>query len=309
MTASAYGRLTPRMAWQLAAPHTWPAAILPVLVAAAAAAVTSFSISATMVCVLLVICVLMQSAVNTFNDYYDYVKGADSADDNVDPTDAVLVYNNVNPRAALALAVGFLAAAFLVGAYVIWIAGWIPLAIGAVGAVVVVLYSAGRTPLSYLPVGELVSGFVMGGLIPFACYQALTGTFDLRALLWAVPTVLGVGLIMFTNNTCDMEKDVEAGRRTLSVLLGRERARRLYHAVLLAWIAAIVALVAVFFTGGLVVVPFMLLAAWPLVGALLKNPLAPPARVGAMAQVCSVNVALGAFYAAAILASGTVLAV
>ena len=55
---------------------------------------------------------------------------------------------------------------------------------------------------------------------------------------------IGVGLIMFTNNTCDVEKDVEAGRRTLSVLLGRERARRLYHAVLLAWIAAIVALVA-----------------------------------------------------------------
>lgn len=309
MTASAYGRLTPRMAWQLAAPHTWPAAILPVLVAAAAAAVTSFSISATMVCVLLVICVLMQSAVNTFNDYYDYVKGADSADDNVDPTDAVLVYNNVDPRAALALAVGFLAAAFLLGAYVIWAAGWIPLAIGAVGAVVVVLYSAGRTPISYLPIGELVSGLVMGGLIPLACYQALTGSFDLRALLWAVPTVLGVSLIMFTNNTCDVEKDVQAGRRTLSVLLGRERARRLYHAVLLAWIAAIVALVAVFFTGGLVVVPFMLLAAWPLVGALLKNPLAPPARVGAMAQVCSVNVALGAFYAAAIFASGVVLAV
>ena len=303
------GRLTARMAMQLAAPHTWPAAILPVLVSVAAAAVTKPPVSVTMACVLLVICVLMQSAVNTFNDYYDYVKGADSADDNVDPTDAVLVYNNVDPRAALALAVGFLAAAFLLGAYVIWAAGWIPLAIGAVGAVVVVLYSAGRTPISYLPIGELVSGLVMGGLIPLACYQALTGSFDLRALLWAVPTVLGVGLIMFTNNTCDVEKDVQAGRRTLSVLLGRERARRLYHAVLLAWIAAIVALVAVFFTGGLVVVPFMLLAACPLVGALLKNPLAPPARVGAMAQVCSVNVALGAFYAAAIFASGVVLAV
>ena len=280
-----------------------------VRLAVAAAAAATGGVSVTMACALLAICVLMQSAVNTFNDYYDYVKGADSADDNVDPTDAVLVYNNVDPRAALALAVGFLAAAFLLGAYVIWAAGWIPLAIGAVGAVVVVLYSAGRTPISYLPIGELVSGLVMGGLIPLACYQALTGSFDLRALLWAVPTVLGVGLIMFTNNTCDVEKDVQAGRRTLSVLLGRERARRLYHAVLLAWIAAIVALVAVFFTGGLVVVPFMLLAAWPLVGALLKNPLAPPARVGAMAQVCSVNVALGAFYAAAIFASGVVLAV
>ena len=101
MTASAYGRLTPRMAWQLAAPHTWPAAILPVLVAAAAAAVTSFSISATMVCVLLVICVLMQSAVNTFNDYYDYVKGADSADDNVDP----LVFKLFGKRRAQLFAV------------------------------------------------------------------------------------------------------------------------------------------------------------------------------------------------------------
>ncbi len=302
----AYGRLTARMAWQLAAPHTWPAAILPVLVAAACAA-ANHAISAAMTCVLLVICVLMQSSVNTFNDYYDYVKGSDSADDNVDPADAVLVYNNVNPRAALALAVGFLIAAFALGAYVVWVAGWIPLAIGVVGAVIVVLYSAGRTPISYLPIGELVSGIVMGGLIPLACYQALTGTFDMRALLWAVPTVLGVGLIMFTNNACDIEKDVEAGRRTLAVLLGRERARHLYHGVVYAWIGAIVVLVAVFFTNGLVVAPFMLLASYPLLKALLANPLAPESRIGAMAQICGVNVALGAFYAAAILAGGVAL--
>ena len=49
------------------------------------------------------------------------MKGADSADDNVDPTDAVLVYNNVNPaRGAARWALGSLAAAFLLGAYVIW---------------------------------------------------------------------------------------------------------------------------------------------------------------------------------------------
>lgn len=303
-TKSAYGRFTLRMAVQLAAPHTWPAAILPVLVATAAAAATTGAVSAVMACVLLVICVLMQASVNTFNDYYDYVKGADSADDNVDPTDAVLVYNNVNPRAALGLAVGFLVAAFGLGVYVIWQAGWIPLALGVVGAIIVVLYSAGKTPISYLPIGELVSGFVMGGLIPLACYQALTGAFDLRALLWAVPTVLGVGLIMFTNNTCDIEKDVESGRRTLSVLLGRDRARKLYHGVVAAWMTSIVALVALFFTSGVIVVPFMLLASYPLVKALIANPLAPASRIGAMAQVCSLNIALGAFYAAALFASG-----
>ncbi len=301
------GHLTVRMCVQLAAPHTWPASIFPVLVAVACVAATTGGVSLVMAGVLLVICVLMQSAVNTFNDYYDYVKGADSAEDNVDPTDAVLVYNNVNPRSALALAIGFLVVAFALGSYVIWHAGWIPLAIAVVGALAVVLYSAGETPISYLPIGELVSGLVMGGLIPLACYQALTGTFDLRALLWAVPTIIGVGLIMMTNNTCDIEKDQEAGRRTLPALLGRERARKLYHALVYLWIAAIAVLVGVFFTNGLLVVVFMLLGCIPLLNALLKNPLAPSARIGAMAQICSVNVALGAFYAAAIFASAMTL--
>ncbi len=296
-------RLSPRMALQLAAPHTWPAAILPVLVALSAAGAETGTVSALMACVLLAICVLMQSAANTFNDYYDYVKGTDSVTDNVDPTDAVLVYNDVNPRSALMLAIGFVIAAFACGIYVICVAGWIPLAIGIVGAASVILYSAGKTPFSYLPIGEIVSGFVMGGLIPLACYQALSGGFDIRALLWSLPTIIGVALIMLTNNTCDREKDLDAKRRTLPVLLGRARARTLYHGCVYLWIIAIVAIVAVFFTRGLIVVPFMLLASYPLVAALLKNPLTPSTRRGAMAQICGVNVALGAFYAAAIFAS------
>ena len=299
-----YGRFTPLMALQIAAPHTWPAAILPALVAMACAAAQGFSISAIMAIILLMICVLMQAAVNTFNDYYDYVKGSDSSDDNVDPTDAVLVYNNVNPRSALALAIGFLAAAFILGAYVIWQAGWIPLAIGVVGAVVVVLYSAGKTPISYLPIGELMSGVVMGGLIPLACYQALTRSFDLIMLAWALPTIIGVGLIMLTNNTCDIEKDIESGRKTLSVILGRQNACTLYHSLVWVWIALIIANILIWFTAGWPVLIFMLAASIPLLKALLSNPLAPFARIGAMAQICSVNIALGAFYAAAVFASG-----
>lgn len=301
-----YGRFTPLMALQIAAPHTWPAAILPALVAMACAAARGFALSPIMTIVLLAICVLMQSAVNTFNDYYDYVKGSDSADDNVDPTDAVLVYNNVDPRAALMLAIGFLVAAFFLGGYVIWRAGWIPLAIGVVGAIVVVLYSAGKTPISYLPIGEMVSGIVMGGLIPLACYQALTGVFDLLMLIWALPTIIGVGLIMFTNNTCDIEKDIDSGRKTLSVILGRTRARALYHGLVWLWLALIVAIVVIWYASGWIILVFMLAACIPLLKALLSNPLAPPARIGAMAQICSVNIALGAFYSAAILGSGAI---
>lgn len=292
------------MALQIAAPHTWPAAILPALIAMACAAANGHAVSAVMALVLLAICILMQAAVNTFNDYYDYVKGSDSAEDNVDPTDAVLVYNNVNPRSALMLAVGFLVVAFALGAYVIWQAGWIPLAIGIVGAIVVVLYSASKTPISYLPIGELMSGFVMGGLIPLACYQAITKCFDPIMLVWALPTIIGVGLIMLTNNTCDVEKDIESGRKTLPVLLGRSRARTLYHALVWIWIALVIVNVLIWFSGGWPVLVFMLAASIPLLKALLSNPLAPPARIGAMAQICSVNIALGAFYAAAVFAGG-----
>lgn len=301
-----YGKFTPTMALQIAAPHTWPAAILPCLVAFAAAAVTAEEVSVTMAFALLAISILMQSSVNTFNDYYDYVKGTDDADADVAVDDAVLVYNNVNPKSALKLAVGFLVAAFALGAYVIWQAGWIPLALGVVGAVFVVAYSAGKTPISYLPLGEVVSGVVMGGLILAASYQALTLTLPPAVALWALPTVIGVGLIMMTNNTCDIERDVEAQRRTLPAALGRAKARGLYHTLLWAWMALVVVNVAVFFTNGLPVLVFAGLACMPLLKPLLANPLAGTTRQAAMGQVCTVNVSLGAFYAAAILASGGV---
>lgn len=293
--------LSPRLALQLAAPHTWPAAIMPVLVAAACALANTGSLDVGMAWLLLLICILMQASVNTFNDYFDFIKGTDTAEDNVEASDSVLVYNDVNPRSALGLAIGFLTVAFLLGLYVIWKAGPVPLVIALIGAVIVVMYSGGKTPLSYLPVGEAVSGIVMGGLIPLASYQVLSGTFTFMALLWATPTIIGVGLIMMTNNTCDIEKDIEASRRTLSVLLGRERARALYHALMVVWVLAILAIVGIWFPRGIVVLPFLALGCYPLMMGLWKNPLAAPTRIGAMGQICSVNVALGAFYAASLL--------
>lgn len=298
-----FGRLTPLMALQLAAPHTWPAAILPCLLAVACAMSNSAAVSFSLSVTLLVICVLMQAAVNTFNDYFDYVKGTDSAEDNVEVSDAVLIYNNVNPRHALYLAIGFLAVAFLLGIYPIMVAGATPLVIAAIAAVIVVLYSGGKTPISYLPIGEAVSGIVMGGLIPLACYQVLTGHLEPMMLLWAVPCIINVGLIMMTNNTCDIEKDILAGRKTLPVLLGRKRAVSLYHALMVTSLLIIVAVVAVFYFKGVVVLPFMALGLWGNFKALWGNPLVNPSRIGAMAQVGGFNVIVGAFYAAAILAS------
>ena len=300
--------LTPTLMVQLAAPHTWVASIVPVLIATALAWVylhaQGQSIDALMVCILLAIGVLLQSAVNTINDYFDYVKGTDTRENQADPTDAVLVYNNINPTEARNFAIGLVVLAFVLGVYCIVRAGWIPLAIALVGVAIIYLYSGGKTPISYLPIGEVVSGFTMGGLITLASYYCLTNTFSWMVLVYALPVMLGIALIMLTNNGCDIEKDTLAKRKTLPVLLGYNRTVMLYHGIIYTWIAAIVLLVIAFFRSGWIVLPFMLLAVHPLGRALLANLLTAESRASAFAQCTSLNIALGAFYAAAILASG-----
>lgn len=62
--------------------------------------------------------------------------------------------------------------------------------------------------------------------------------FEPLVLLVALPLIFGIGMILFTNNTCDIEKDIEAQRKTISVVLGRETAPNCYHVAILVWIAA-----------------------------------------------------------------------
>jgi 1,4-dihydroxy-2-naphthoate octaprenyltransferase len=217
------------MALRLAAPHTWPpASLAPMILGMLLALDFTGRFSPVLSLVLLLISVFMQSAANTFNDYFDFVKGLDNKENSDEPEDAVLVYNRVSPGSVLRLAVLFLAAAGVLGVYVVFLSGPVPLIVGLIGGAVVVIYSAGRFPLSALPLGELVSGFVMGGLIPFGVYAALTGQGNFRIILLSLPCIIGVALVMMTNNLCDIERDALAERKTLPLLLGRKRARKVY---------------------------------------------------------------------------------
>ena len=246
----------------------------------------------------------MQSAVNVLNDYFDFKKGTDSADNSSDDAfDAVLVYNNLNPKSVLALAVGFLVIAAALGLYLVYLTSWILLVIGIVGALIVVLYSGGKTPISYLPIGEFVSGFVMGGLIPLACCYTLSGVFEPMVLLASLPIMFGIGMILFTNNTCDIEKDIPAQRKTISVVLGRKKAPNCYHAAVLVWIVLIVALIGVFYPTGMPLVMIMVLAAFPVLRAITNNPLNQKSRNAAMSQIVMLNVIFGGFYCLSIASS------
>lgn len=221
----------------LAAPHSWPASVAPAVIAMAISFHRTGQLDPLLAACLVVIVILMQSAVNAFDDYADYLKGTDTLENSPDAFDAVIVYG-MKPRTARNLGFLFLLLAAIPAAYVVWSCGLVPLAIGLAGALIIFCYSFGKTPISYLPVGELFSGLAMGGLVPLAGVQMLTGRLDFAVLLEALPSIIGIGLILFSNNGCDIARDRAAGRRTLACLLGPGRTARWYRILLLGWVAS-----------------------------------------------------------------------
>ena len=232
---------TARRGWldvlNLAAPQTWTGSVTPALVALAISWHRQQRLDIGMAVCLFVIVLLMQSAVNAFDDYADFVKGTDTLDNSPDAQDAVIVYG-MQPKTALIAGIAFLAVALIPAAYVVYKLGVVPLVIGLIGGVVLLFYAFGPAPICYLPLGELFCGFVMGGLIPLAGVYMQTRTLDFFVLVEAIPPILGMAVNMFSNNGCDIARDLPAGRKTLACLIGQKRTDALYRVCLILWVVS-----------------------------------------------------------------------
>lgn len=258
---TAYNRLTPLMCARLAAPHTWPGpSVLTTVFGGVLSVGLGYGFNAAIWCALLLCATSAQAAVNTLNDWADYRAGTDTVENSDDPTDAVLVYDHPNPAHVLVLGIAYVLVALASGvACCVWAGTAVPVVFGLLGACFIVGYSLGKLPVSYLPLGEVVSGVVMGCLIPLAdvCVFAahtlgggpwgLFGAWGALDWLWLVvstgPFVLGIALVMATQNGCDIERDEPIGRHTLAVMLGRGRFLLVYRVVFVLWVASVLHLV------------------------------------------------------------------
>jgi 1,4-dihydroxy-2-naphthoate octaprenyltransferase len=225
-------------AWILAArPRTLTAAAAPVLVGTGLAAhhgVMAVGPAAAA----LVGALLIQIGTNLANDYYDFVRGGDTAE-RVGPV-RVTQAGLIPPATVKRAMVLVLAAALVPGAYLVWVGGWPILAIGLASLACAVLYTGGPFPLAYHGLGD-VFVFVFFGLV------AVGGTYWVQARAWPSDALLaGAALgalstaILAVNNLRDIETDARAGKRTLAVRIGRG-GTRIEYALLLS-IAALVPL-------------------------------------------------------------------
>jgi 1,4-dihydroxy-2-naphthoate octaprenyltransferase len=243
-----------------ARPRTLPAAIAPVLVGTAAAVEASDELRIGAFVAALVGSVFIQIGTNLANDYSDAKRGADSVD-RLGPV-RVVASGLVAPRRVLVATWVAFAVAVAAGIYLAAVAGPLILVVGVVSILAGVLYTGGPRPYGYAGFGEAFV-FLFFGLV------AVNGSFyvQVERLEW-LPFALSIPIgflstaILVVNNVRDIDTDRRAGKRTLAVRLGRDRARDLYAALVVGAYVALVLAVAL--TGA---------SAWALL-ALASAPLA-----------------------------------
>jgi len=216
--------------------RTLPAAVAPVLVGTSLALGAGHFKAAAFVAALLG-AIFIQVGTNLSNDYSDARRGAD-AEDRLGPV-RVTAGGLVPPSQVLAATYISFALACLCGAYLVYVAGWALLAIGAASILAGVLYTGGPRPYGYEGLGEVFVFLFFGVVAVAGSYYVQTQQWAWQAFLCAIPVGLLASAILVVNNVRDLETDRRAGKRTLAVRLGRERTRTLYGAMLtLAFLTA-----------------------------------------------------------------------
>ena len=208
--------------------------ISPVLVGTGAATVANdpgeFHWVRALLC--LVIAVSLQIGVNYANDYSDGIRGTDRH--RVGPF-RLVGSGRAKPKTVLIVALAFFGVAAVAGLVLTVITGlWWLIAVGAVAILAGWFYTGGRRPYGYNALGELFV-FVFFGLVA-TLGTAYVQSFTLNQEAWL--GAVGVGLIavatLIVNNIRDIAQDEEAGKRTLTVLLGGRASRALYIVCVLA---------------------------------------------------------------------------
>src|SRR6478736_1971940 len=208
-----------------ARPRTLPAAVAPVLVGTALAQ-TRGSIDLIAFAAAMLGALFIQVGTNLSNDYSDARRGADT-EDRLGPV-RVTAGGLVPPKQVLTATYVSFGLAVLCGIYLIAIAGWVILAIGAASILAGVLYTGGPRPYGYEGLGDVFVFLFFGLVAVTGSYYAQVERVTWEAFVLAVPVGLLASAILVVNNVRDLESDRRAGKRTLAVRLGRERARTLY---------------------------------------------------------------------------------
>lgn len=176
--------------------------------------------------------VLMHTAANLWNDYYDFKHGVDRAGGGVGS--GVLVAGEMSPARCFRGAAICAALAALLGLWIAAQTGWGLVVLGMCGLIGALAYSAGPLSPKHRALGEVWLFLLMGVGMTLGGAMAQTGRFSWGALAAGLPAALLMVLILYANNLRDVRSDRDAGLRTLPMLFKPLEAKALALVLLAA---------------------------------------------------------------------------
>ena len=212
---------------QGARPKTLPAAVAPVLVGTALAFPNPNYINALLA---LIVSLALQIGVNFANDYSDGIRGTDA--ERVGP--ARLVGSGLaKPSTVRNTAFGCFSIAAIAGLLLSSRSSlWLVL-IGALAIAAAWGYTGGNNPYGYRALGEISVFLFFGVVAVLGTYYVQSEKITFLAVSASFPIGAFACAILVMNNLRDRAKDLEVGKRTLSVVLGDRATRILYISLLM----------------------------------------------------------------------------
>ncbi|MGH2348800.1 MAG: 1,4-dihydroxy-2-naphthoate octaprenyltransferase [bacterium] len=231
-------RPAPLAVWLRAVrPFSFTASATPVVVGSAAAFAAG-QFHAGLFLAALIASVAIHAGANLANDYYDHVRGVDTAE-SVGPS-GVIQQGILSARTVLAGALVAFAVGGALGLWLIAARGWPILAVGVASILAGYAYTGGPVPLGYVGLGDAVVFVFMGLTTVMGAYYVQTGTITATAGWAAIPIAALVTAILVVNNIRDLEPDRRGGKRTLATFIGRRASTMEYLLLLYAAYGAVV---------------------------------------------------------------------
>jgi 1,4-dihydroxy-2-naphthoate octaprenyltransferase len=181
--------------------------------------------------------VCIQAASNMSNDYFDHHAGTDENNRELTPFSGgsrVIQDGTLGARQVLIVSTILYLVGAAIGVYLAWARGWVVLWLGLVGVFLAFFHNAPPVNLYALApgLGELALFLGFGPVPVLGTYYVQARQLTLQALWVSVPVGLLITAVLYINEFPDYQADKSAGKKTLPVVLGRERAVAGYVALL-----------------------------------------------------------------------------
>jgi 1,4-dihydroxy-2-naphthoate octaprenyltransferase len=247
--------------------------------------------------------VLLHAATNLINDYYDVMNGVDTVDTaTAQYRPHPLAHGRLPAEHVKMAAYVLFAAASAIGFYLSMVCGVMIAAIGVVGLLAGLTYTAPPLKYKYVALGELSVFLMWGPLMVEGAYYVQRQALSMKAFWVSLPFGALVALVLLANNIRDIDHDRRQRITTLAILLGRRLGLSAFIALMVSAYLGMLALAA---TGTLTPWVLSIFLTLPLAMKLMRQ-MVHAIPMDADAQTAKLDTAFGVLLVISLIAEGVI---